>query len=94
MNMSKAAQQSKTGSWIALTPISIETGFGLLTSTGRLKEENYLRRETPDLIIGEWMCGPFSQFQNINMARNPELRNKILELRKAHMKVSACIGRQ
>ena len=45
MNMSKAAQQSKTGSWIALTPISIETGFDLLTCMGRLKAENYLRRE-------------------------------------------------
>jgi hypothetical protein len=34
MNMSKAAQQSKTGSWIALTPISIGTGFDLLTTMG------------------------------------------------------------
>ena len=94
MNMSKAAQQSKTGSWIALTPISIETGFDLLTVMGRLKAENYLRREKPDLIIGEWMCGPFSQFQNINMAKGPEWMTKILELRKAHMKVSAWIARQ
>jgi len=94
MNMSKAAQQSKTGSWIALTPISIETGFDLLTTMGRLKAENYLRREKPDLIIGEWMCGPFSQFQNINMAKSPEMRNKILDLRKAHKKVSAWIARQ
>jgi hypothetical protein len=94
MNMSKAAQQSKTGSWIALTPISIETGFDLLTTMGRLKAENYLRREKPDLIIGEWMCGPFSQFQNINMAKSPEMRNKIIDLRKAHKKVSAWIARQ
>jgi hypothetical protein len=61
---------------------------------GRLKAEDYLRREKPDLIIGEWMCGPFSQFQNINMAKGPDWMSKILELRKAHMKVSAWIARQ
>ena len=84
MNMSKEAQNSKTGNWKILTPISIETGFDLLTAEGRLKAENYLKREKPDLIIGEWMCGPFSQFQSINMARSPELRDKILALQTAH----------
>ena len=52
-----------------MTPISIEQGFDLLTDAGRSRAEQYLRKEKPDLIVAEWMCDPFSQMQNINLAK-------------------------
>ena len=59
--MTAAALSSATMAWEAMTPISIEQGFNLLTDSGRSRAEQYLRKEKPDLIVAEWMCDPFSQ---------------------------------
>ena len=39
--------------WHAMTPISIEHGFDLLTDKGRREGEEYIRKEKPDLIVAE-----------------------------------------
>ena len=75
--------------WKACTPVSIEHGYDLLTTAGRRRAEAYIKSEKPDLIVGEWMCGPFSSIQNINLSKGPELRNKILAEQREHAKVSA-----
>ena len=61
--MTAAALSSATMAWEAMTPISIEQGFNLLTDSGRSRAEQYLRKEKPDLVVAEWMCDPFSQWQ-------------------------------
>ena len=67
--MSAAAVDSKGCDWQALTPLSIEQGYNLLTQEGRDRAEKVLRIEKPDLIVGEWMCDPFSQMQNSNIGK-------------------------
>ena len=67
--MTAAALSSVTTNWQAMTPISIEQGYDLLTDVGRSQAERYLRKEKLDLIVAEWMCDPFSQIQNINLAK-------------------------
>ena len=73
--------------------MSIEHGFNILTPEGREKGWQHIQKEKPDLIIGEWMCGPFSAMQNINLTRSPELRDRILEAQRQHTKVSAWIAK-
>ena len=79
MMMTALALASTTVNWQAMTPISIEHGFDLLTHAGRQKAETYLRKEKPDLIVAEWMCDPFSSMQNINLAKGGLTAEKILE---------------
>ena len=79
MMMTALALASTSVNWQALTPISIEHGFDLLTPTGRQKAETYLRKEKPDLSVAEWMCDPFSSMQNINIAKGGLTAEKILE---------------
>ena len=67
--MSAEAVNSKGCDWKALTPLSIEQGFDLLTQAGRDAAEKVLRTEKPDLIVGEWMCDPFSQMQHMNISK-------------------------
>ena len=92
--MSKAALDSKTRQWKAMTPISVEQGFDLLTETGRNKAERHLREQKPDLIIAQWMCDPFSSRQNVNIARGGITAENILEKRKTHTKLNDWIARQ
>ena len=92
--MTSAALGSATGNWQAITPISIEQGYDLLTDAGRKNAEAYLRREKPDLIVAEWMCDPFSSMQNINIAKGGLTAEKILEKRKALAKLIEWIARQ
>ena len=77
----------------ACIPVSIEHGYDLLTPIGRRKAEIYIKHEKPDLLVGEWMCGPFSSMQNINLNKGPELRNQILKAQREHAKVSAWISK-
>ena len=64
MMMTAAALSSTTQNWVAMTPISIEQGFDLLTPKGRDDAERYLKQEAPDLIIAEWMCDPWCSMQS------------------------------
>ena len=92
--MTAAALASTTINWQALTPISIEQGFDLLTESGRQKAEQYLRKEKPDLIVAEWMCDPFSSMQNINVAKGGLTAEKILEKRRTRAKLIDWIAKQ
>ena len=83
----------KSDKWQVCTPVSIEHGFDLLTLQGRKKGEDYIYREKPDLIVGEWMCSPFSSLQDVNLAKGEELGNKILKEQREHAKVSAWIAK-
>ena len=51
--MTAAALASTTTNWNAMTPISIEQGFDLLTESGRRNAERYLQQEKQDLIVAE-----------------------------------------
>ena len=63
LGLTAAALASATMAWQALTPISIEQDFDLLTDSGRSRAETYLHKEKLDLIVAEWMCDPFSSWQ-------------------------------
>ena len=78
MMISTLALEMPNGKWQVCTPVSIEHGYDVLTESGRRKAEKYIHHEKPDLIVGEWMCSPFSSLQHINMSNGTELRNKIL----------------
>ena len=92
--MSSAAINSPGCDWKALTPLSIEQGFDLLTQDGRDRAEKVRRTEKPDLIVGEWMCDPFSQVQNLNIGRGGLTAEKILEKRRTHSKLVEWIAKQ
>ena len=93
MMISTLALEVPNGKWQVCTPVSIEHGYDLLTETGRRKAEKYVHHEKPDLIVGEWMCSPFSSLQHINLSKSPELRNKILAEQREHAKVNAWIAK-
>ena len=63
MMISNMAIESNPDKWKVCTPVSIEHGFNVLTPQGRKAGEEYIKKEKPDLIVGEWMCGPFSSLQ-------------------------------
>ena len=83
----------KDPNWRACTPVSIEHGFDVLTVQGRKRAEQYIYQEKPDLLIGEWMCGPFSSLQHINKSKSPELCNKIVREQREHAKLAAWIAK-
>ena len=87
LGMCQAAINSDNTNWHALTPMSIEQGFDLLTQSGRDAAEKYIKTEKPDLIIGEWMCDPFSSWQHVNMGKGELTAEKILEKRRTHGKL-------
>ena len=60
----------KSGMWKACTPVSIEHGYDILTASGRKHAEDCIYSEEPDMIVGEWMCGPFSSMQNTNLGKS------------------------
>ena len=66
MMISTLALEHPNGRWEVCTPVSIEHDFDVLTPEGRRRREEYIYREKPDLIVGEWMCGPFSSPNHIN----------------------------
>ena len=82
----------KDSNWHVCTPVSIEHGFDLLTPQGRKKGAEYIYKEKLDLIVGEWMCSPFSSLQNLNLAKGGELRDRVLHDQREHAKVSAWIS--
>ena len=83
----------RSDKWQVCTPVSIEHGFDILTPEGRAKGWKHITTEKPDLIIGEWMCGPFSAMQQLNLFKGGELRDRILAQRKQHTKVSEWIAK-
>ena len=87
MLISTVALEKDPQHWKVLTPVSIEHGFDVLTPDGRKRGEEYMYKHKPDLIVGEWMCSPYSSMQHINMAKSPELHNKILQEQREHAKV-------
>ena len=92
--MTSVALTSLTGNWQAMTPISIEQGFDLLTVAGRNKADDYLHTEKPDLIVAEWMCDPFCQIQDVNIAKGCITAERILEKRQTHTKLVDWIAKQ
>ena len=82
----------RSDKWQVCTPVSIEHGFDLLKSADRKRAKEYIYSEKPDLICGEWMCGPYSSMQKVNLAKGGETRNKILRDQREHAKVSAFIS--
>ena len=78
MMITTAAVAVPSGRRAACIPVSIEHGFDLLTPSGRRKAEQYVDDEKPDPFVGEWMCGPFSSMQNINMGKSDELYDRPL----------------
>ena len=75
MMLSNVAQESNP-LWQVCTPVSIEHGYNLLTKEGRDAGERYIKRQKPDLLVGEWMCGPFSSMQNLNLGKGGKLADK------------------
>ena len=60
-----------------MDPITLETGFDLLTESGGQKAFKHLVTVDPDVIVGERMCDPFSQMQNINKYKSRLLFQKL-----------------
>ena len=82
MNLSIRAGKRKC--WKAFPPITIETGYDLLTKRGRDDAFAKLQTILPDLIVAEWMCDPWSNIQNINLAKGGDTAQKILDKREIH----------
>ena len=71
----------------------LNTGYNVLTESGRRKAEKYIHHEKSDLVVGEWMRSPFSSLQHINLSKSTELRNKSLAGQCEHAKVNAWIAK-
>ena len=84
---------AKDEMWKACTPVSIEHGYDLLTRSGRQRAEAYIKEQKPDLIVGEWMCSPFSALQRTKVAKGGDLADRILKDQREHAKVSAWIAK-
>ena len=80
--MSIRAQRRKC--WEALPPITIETGFDLLTVDGRDRAFKELKHLRPDLIVAEWMCDPWSNIQNLNIAKGGMAEKHVYQKRAVH----------
>ena len=63
--------------WKSCSPITIETGFDLLTENGRKKGFLYLQQHLPDVIIAEWPCDPFCSWVKVNAGKGPEIAQKL-----------------
>ena len=77
--------RARNRGWHGLDPITLETGFDLLTESGRQKAFRHLVNVDPDVIVGEWMCDPFSQMQNINRCKSRILALKLRVLSLIHI---------
>ena len=71
--------------WHGCPPITIETGFDLLTKDGREKGFARLKRENPDVIVAEWPCDPQSSWQHVNVAKGDDVAKKIYAKQKLHL---------
>ncbi len=80
----KITERAQLRGWKTYAPITIETGFDLLTTSGRQKAMTMLRKLKPDVIIAEWMCDPWSQMQNINISKGGLTAENIMEKRRIH----------
>jgi len=76
MQMSVCAQKRKC--WKALPPITIETGYDLLTEAGRDRAFKELKRLRLDLIVAEWMCDPWSNIQTLTLLKVAWPRNMFI----------------
>ena len=92
MMISSLAVERDPEHWNVCKPITIETGYNLLTKSGRKKADKYLAAEKPDLIVAEWMCSPFSSTQNLNLGKGGALRERILQEQRKHTKVNLWIA--
>ena len=84
MGCTYAALASTTGNWEAMAPISIEHGYDLYTKDGRDRAEHDIRIGKPDLIVAQWMCGPHSNLQHVNIAKGGLTADKIMEDRRKY----------
>ena len=82
MNLSIRAGKRKC--WKAFPPITIETGYDLLTKRGRDDAFAKLQTMLPDFIVAEWMCDLWSNIQNINLAKDGDTAQTILDKRDIH----------
>ena len=61
-----------------VSSIQLKVHQNLTRGKGRRRGGEYFYKHKPDLIVGEWMCSPFSKMKDINMAKTPELCDQIL----------------
>ena len=54
--------------WIGLAPISIETGYDLLTQDGVSRARDKILLEDPDLVVLAFPCAPWSVLQHLQNA--------------------------
>ena len=92
MMISSLAVERDPEHWKLCRPIKSETGYNLLTKSGRKKADKYLESEKPDLIVAEWMCSPFSSTQNFNLGKGGAVRERILQEQRKHKKVNIWIA--
>ena len=57
--------------WLGLAPISIETGYDLLTQDGVRRAKNKILYEEPDLLVLAFPCAPWSVLQHL---QTPEVK--------------------
>ena len=85
--------RARNRGWHGLDPITLETGFDLLTESGGQKAFRHLVNVDPDVIVGEWMCDPFSQMQNINRCKSRLLAHKLRAAQEKHRPLLRWIAR-
>ena len=49
--------------WDVLEPITLESGFDLLTQKGRAEAMAYLEKERPDVVVFAWPCTPWTRMR-------------------------------
>ena len=69
--------------WQTCNPVSLETGYDLLTHDGRTAAWRCIEREKPDALIVAWPCDPWSSIQNLNKQR-PDTWLRVLHRRTQH----------
>jgi len=69
--------------WQTCNPVSLETGYDLLTHDGRTAAWRHIERENPDALVVAWPCDPWSSIQNLNRQR-PDTWLRILHRRTQH----------
>ena len=71
--------------WTGLPPLTIETGYDLLTTDGRSRAKAQLCKDLPDVIVAEWPCDPFCSWTHVNKGKGDETEQRILEKQQAHI---------
>ncbi len=88
--LTKAAQER---GWKTFSPITIETGFDLLTECGRQLAWRRLMQDKPDVIVFEFMCDPWSLIQNVNIAKSEDFAQRLRTERIRHLAMLRWVGR-